>query len=179
MKAKDVIEELMQYYEKMNDEQKAEFRRSYRLVERSDGRKRRDIPKDVFHKVLKDVLEITRKKVELISLWKELQKKLDPNPKHRKAQLKRVLYAAFDSNLSALEKVKYRRRRGRGYRIFEYARDHADELELKPITEEEIELLSEAYAATLSFPRRLRLLKQDRTTRKHSGEKITHDSPAA
>jgi hypothetical protein len=179
MKAKDVIEELMQYYEKMNDEQKAEFRRSYRLVERSDSRKRRDIPKDVFHEVLKDVLEITQKKVELISLWKELQKKLDPNRKHKKAQLKRVLYAAFDSNLSALEKVKYRRRRGRGYRIFEYARDHADELELKPISEEDIELLSEAYAATLSFPRRHRLLKQDRTTRKRSGEKITHDSPAA
>jgi hypothetical protein len=178
MKVKDSIEELVKQYEKMDEEQKAEFRRSYRLVERSNSRKRRDVSKEDFENTLKEVLEITRKKVELISIWKELQRKLDPNPKHKKAQLKRVLYAAFDSNLSPLEKMKYRRRRGRGYRIFEYMQDHADELGLKPITEEEIEPLREAYAATLSFPKRHRLLRNDNTMRKSRKEKTTHDSPA-
>ncbi len=178
MKVKDSIEALLEQYEKMNEEQRAEFRRSYSLVERSNARKRKHISKEDFKNVLTEVLEITRKKVELISIWKELQKKLDLNPKDKKAQLKRVLSSVFDANLAALDRMKYRRRRGRGYRIFEYARDHADELGLTPFTEEEIEFLNEAYAATLSFPKRHRFLRKDKTMLKNRKEKTTNDSPA-
>jgi hypothetical protein len=178
MKLKVDIEELMKKYEKMNEDQKAEFRRSYGLVQRSKAAKRRNISKEYFQNVFKEVLEITRQRIELISKWKELQKKLDPNPKDKKAQLKRILYAGFDANLSAVEKMRYHKRRGRGYRIFEYAKDHTNELGLGPFTEEDIELMNEAYMATLSFPKRHRLSKRDRMEGKTSNERTTNDSPA-
>ena len=166
MQTKDDIEEVMKQYEKMTDQQKTEFRKIYGLIERSKARKGRKIPKENFQSILKQVLEITLQKAELISKWKELQKKLDPNPKDKKAQLKRILYAAFDDNLSAMEKMKYRKRRGRGYRIFEYAQDHAKELGIQTLTEEDSELLNEAYMATLSFPRRHRPSKKEKIARK-------------
>jgi len=162
MPTKDDIEEVMKQYEKMSDEQKAEFRKIYGFIERPKSRKRRKVSQENFRKILKQVLEITRQKAELISKWKELQRELDPNPKDKKAQLKRILYAAFDDNLSAMERMKYRKRRGRGYRIFDYAKDHAEEVGISPFTEQEMEILNEAYLATLSFPKRHKLSKKTR-----------------
>ena len=162
MQTKDDIEEVMRQYEKMSDQQKTEFRRLYGFIERSKTRKRRKISKEDFQSFLKQVLEITRQKADLVSKWKELQKRLDPNPKDKKVQLKRILYAAFDDNLSAVEKMRYRKRRGRGYRIFEYAQDHAEELGIRAFAEEDMELLNEAYLATLSFPRRHKSSKKNK-----------------
>jgi len=175
MTTKDDIEEVMKQYEKMSDQQKAEFRRIYGFIERSKARKRRKVSQENFQNILKQVLEITRQKADLISKWKELQRELDPNPKDKKAQLKRILYAAFDDNLSAMEKMKYRKRRGRGYRIFDYAKDHAKELGVTPFTEEEMEILNEAYLATLSFPKRHKLSKKNRAARRSPVNKGKND----
>jgi len=175
MPSKDDIEEVMKQYEKMSEEQKTEFRRIYGLTERSKARKRRNVPREDFNNFLKQVLEITRQKAELISKWKELQKKLDPNPKDKKAQLKRILYAAFDDNLSAVEKMNYRKRRGRGYKIFEYAQDHAEKLGIHPFTEEDMELLKEAYMAILSFPKRHKSSNKIKAVRRNVVNKTTND----
>ena len=155
MSEPEEIKKVIEQYEKMGDDLKKKFHEFYGLFEKTRRSTREKVSENVFVETLKEVIAITMSKAEMIEEWKQLQAKLDPDPNDKSKQLKRVLNAAFEDNLSPADKIKYRTKKGRGYRIFDYARDRAEELGIEPFGDEVKERLGEAYRATLSFPRRV------------------------